>query len=60
MLIFVLFRSNLTQRFAVTDRALQNMTIWPLVVVPRDQEGRLQTHDVVNKEAFQERLNDFR
>ncbi|XP_012256293.1 receptor-type guanylate cyclase daf-11 isoform X2 [Athalia rosae] len=52
-------RSNLTQRFTVTDRALHNMTTWPLVSVPRD-ETKTQKYDVVNKEAFQERLNDFR
>ncbi|XP_015606868.1 receptor-type guanylate cyclase daf-11 isoform X2 [Cephus cinctus] len=50
-------RSNLTQRFAITDQALHNMTMWPLVSVPRDET---EAYDVVNKEAFQARLNDFR
>ncbi|XP_047360862.1 uncharacterized protein LOC124953471 isoform X3 [Vespa velutina] len=52
-------RSNLTQRFAITDHALHNMTTWPLVSVPRD-ESKTQTYDVVSKEAFQARLEDFR
>ncbi|XP_031833421.1 uncharacterized protein LOC116427335 isoform X1 [Nomia melanderi] len=52
-------RSNLTQRFAITDQALHNMTTWPLVSVPRD-ESKTQTYDVVSKEAFQARLEDFR
>lgn len=52
-------RSNLTQRFAITDQALYNMTTWPLVSVPAD-ESKTQTYDVVSKEAFQARLEDFR
>ncbi|XP_061931240.1 receptor-type guanylate cyclase gcy-17 isoform X4 [Apis cerana] len=52
-------RSNLTQRFAITDQALHNMTTWPLVSVPRD-ESKTQAYDVVSKEAFQARLEDFR
>ncbi|XP_033328040.1 uncharacterized protein LOC117221307 isoform X1 [Megalopta genalis] len=52
-------RSNLTQRFAITDQALHNMTTWPLVSVPRD-ESKTQTYDVVSKEAFQARLDEFR
>ena len=54
-----LYRSNLTQRYALTDQTLRNMTTWPLVSVPRD-EFKTQTYDVVNKEAFQARLDDFR
>jgi len=49
----------LTQRFALTDRDLHNMSTWPLVSVPRD-ESKTQTYDVVSKEAFQARLEDFR
>ncbi|XP_018346873.1 PREDICTED: uncharacterized protein LOC108751280 [Trachymyrmex septentrionalis] len=52
-------RSNLTQRFAITDQDLHNMSTWPLVSVPRD-ESKTQTYDVVSKEAFQARLEDFR
>lgn len=52
-------RFNLTQRYATTDQTLKNMTTWPLVTVPRD-ETKTQTYDVVNKEAFQARLDDFR
>lgn len=52
-------RSNLTQRFAITDQDLHNMSTWPLVSVPRD-ESKTETYDVVSKEAFQTRLNDFR
>ncbi|XP_071648798.1 uncharacterized protein [Temnothorax longispinosus] len=52
-------RSNLTQRFAITDQDLHNMSTWPLVSVPRD-ESKKQTYDVVSKEAFQARLEDFR
>ncbi|XP_072749417.1 uncharacterized protein [Anoplolepis gracilipes] len=52
-------RSNLTQRFAITDQDLHNMSTWPLVSVPRD-ESKTHTYDVVSKEAFQARLEDFR
>ncbi|XP_025158070.1 uncharacterized protein LOC105182028 isoform X1 [Harpegnathos saltator] len=52
-------RSNLTQRFSITDQDLHNMSTWPLVSVPRD-ESKTQTYDVVSKEAFQARLEDFR
>ncbi|XP_025264007.1 uncharacterized protein LOC105258860 isoform X2 [Camponotus floridanus] len=52
-------RSNLTQRFAITDQDLHNMSTWPLVSVPRD-ESKTQAYDVVSKEAFQARLEDFR
>ncbi|XP_034946269.1 uncharacterized protein [Chelonus insularis] len=52
-------RFNLTQRYAVTDQTLKNMTTWPLVTVSRD-ESNTQTYDVINKEAFQARLDDFR
>ncbi|XP_063984062.1 uncharacterized protein LOC135166059 isoform X1 [Diachasmimorpha longicaudata] len=50
---------NLTQRYAMTDETLRNLTTWPLVTVPTD-EAKTQTYDVVNREAFQARLDDFR
>lgn len=59
MVCCICSRSNLTQRFAITDQALYNMTTWPLVSVPRD-ESKTQAYDVVSKEAFQARLEDFR
>lgn len=52
-------RFNLTQRYFITDQTLMNMTTWPLASVPRD-ESKTQTYEVVNKEAFQARLDDFR
>ncbi|XP_015115006.1 receptor-type guanylate cyclase daf-11 isoform X2 [Diachasma alloeum] len=52
-------RFNLTQRYATTDETLKNLTTWPLVTVPTD-EAKTQTYDVVNREAFQARLDDFR
>ncbi|KAK0074000.1 hypothetical protein PV326_012836, partial [Microctonus aethiopoides] len=52
-------RFNLTQRYATTDETLKNMTTWPLVTVPKD-ESKVHTYHVVNKEAFQARLDDFR
>uniref|UniRef100_A0A0C9QND4 guanylate cyclase n=1 Tax=Fopius arisanus TaxID=64838 RepID=A0A0C9QND4_9HYME len=52
-------RLNLTQRYATTDETLRNLTTWPLVTVPTD-EAKTQTYDVVNREAFQARLDDFR
>lgn len=52
-------RFNLTQRYFITDQTLMNMTTWPLASVPRD-ESKTQTYDVVNKAAFQARLDDFR
>ncbi|XP_061401271.1 uncharacterized protein LOC133337023 [Musca vetustissima] len=52
-------RSNLTQRFAVTDQALNNMTTWSEVSVPTldddDDYGVL-----LNRSEFQSRLNEFR
>ncbi|XP_005177981.1 uncharacterized protein LOC101893791 [Musca domestica] len=52
-------RSNLTQRFAVTDQALNNMTTWSEVSVPtRDDDDDYGV--LLNRSEFQSRLNEFR
>uniref|UniRef100_A0A1I8PRX9 guanylate cyclase n=2 Tax=Stomoxys calcitrans TaxID=35570 RepID=A0A1I8PRX9_STOCA len=52
-------RSNLTQRFAVTDQALNNMTTWSEVSVPTSPDD--DDYEVLlNRTEFQSRLNEFR
>ncbi|XP_075168343.1 uncharacterized protein LOC142240526 [Haematobia irritans] len=52
-------RSNLTQRFAVTDQALSNMTTWSEVSVPTSPDD--DDYEVLlNRTEFQYRLNEFR
>lgn len=67
MILFLLFSfhclfissSNLTQRFAVTDQALNNMTTWSEVSVPTSPDD--DDYEVLlNRTEFQSRLNEFR
>ncbi|XP_075237672.1 uncharacterized protein LOC142333932 [Lycorma delicatula] len=50
-------RSNLTQRFNVTNLALSKMTTWPRFVLPHHNGSQTVFFD---KEAFKESLEDFR
>ncbi|XP_055911221.1 uncharacterized protein LOC129945467 isoform X3 [Eupeodes corollae] len=52
-------RSNLTQRFAVTDQALNNMSTWSEVSVPTSPDDE-DYGVLLNRSEFQNRLNDFR
>ncbi|XP_037955770.1 uncharacterized protein LOC119685537 [Teleopsis dalmanni] len=52
-------RSNLTQRFAVTDQALNNMTTWSEISVPTSPEDD-EDEVMLNRTEFQNRLNEFR
>lgn len=53
------YSSNLTQRFAVTDQALNNMTTWSEVSVPTSPDD--DDYEVLlNRTEFQSRLNEFR
>ncbi|KAE8736776.1 hypothetical protein FOCC_FOCC017769 [Frankliniella occidentalis] len=51
-------RLNLTERFAATDRALENMSSWPEMELPPSDED----DDIVvgNRSMFESRLRDFR
>ncbi|XP_067633351.1 uncharacterized protein [Eurosta solidaginis] len=52
-------RSNLTQRFTITDNALNNLTTWNEVSVPTlpdDDDFEV----MLNRTEFQNRLNEFR
>lgn len=52
-------RSNLTQSFAVTDTAINNMVTWAEVSVPTSPvENGLQVK--LNRSSFMARLDDFR
>ncbi|CAD7089726.1 unnamed protein product [Hermetia illucens] len=51
-------RSNLTQRFAITDQALNNMTTWSEVSVPSHDDEDIGV--MLNRTEFLSRLNDFR
>ncbi|XP_030381562.1 uncharacterized protein LOC115629245 [Scaptodrosophila lebanonensis] len=54
-------RANLTQRFAITDYALNNMTTWSEVSVPTAPDSDEDDMEVMlNRSEFQSRLNDFR
>lgn len=52
-------RSNLSQRFASTDQALNNMTTWAEVSVPASptEDGE---EILLNRAEFQDRLKNFR
>ncbi|XP_017024987.1 uncharacterized protein [Drosophila kikkawai] len=54
-------RANLTQRFEITDHALNNMTTWSEISVPtapdEDEDDREM---MLNRNEFQSRLNEFR
>ncbi|EDW36367.1 GL16716 [Drosophila persimilis] len=54
-------RANLTQRFAITDHALNNLTTWSEISVPtapdEDEDDREM---MLNRNDFQSRLNEFR
>ncbi|KAI9578053.1 hypothetical protein GQX74_013947 [Glossina fuscipes] len=52
-------RSNLTQRFTVTDQALNNMTTWSEVSVPTSPDDD-DEEVLLNRTEFQNRLNEFR
>jgi len=52
------FSSNLKQRFAVTDEALNNMTTWDEVSVSAMEEDGVKV--MLNRSEFINRLNDFR
>lgn len=57
----ILRRANLTQRFANTDHALNNMTTWSEISVPTAPDEDEDDREVMlNREEFQSRLNEFR
>lgn len=54
-------RANLTQRFANTDHALNNMTTWSEISVPTAPDEDEDDREVMlNRADFQSRLNEFR
>lgn len=54
-------RANLTQRFANTDHALNNMTTWSEISVPTAPDEDEDDREVMlNRAEFQSRLNEFR
>ncbi|KAH8372128.1 hypothetical protein KR093_010123, partial [Drosophila rubida] len=55
-------RANLTQRFANTDHALNNMTTWSEISVPTasEDEDEDDKEVMMNRVEFQNRLNEFR
>lgn len=56
-----ILKSNLTQRYATTDEAINNMTMWTEIIVPASPNGSEEEGEVLlNKTSFQMRLNDFR
>lgn len=57
-----MLKSNLTQRYATTDEAINNMTTWTEIIVPASPNGNTDDEGEVmlNKTSFQMRLNDFR
>lgn len=56
-----MLKSNLTQRYATTDEAINNMTSWTEITVPASPNGNEEEGEVMlNKTSFQMRLNDFR
>lgn len=57
-----MLKSNLTQRYATTDEAINNMTSWTEIIVPASPNGNADEEGQVmlNKTSFQMRLNDFR
>lgn len=56
-----ILKSNLTQRYATTDEAINNMTSWTEIIVPASPNGSEEEGEVMlNKTSFQMRLNDFR
>lgn len=52
-------RSNLTQRFSVTDQAFNNMNTWADVSVPETPEEN-GTPVMLNRTEFLDRLQAFR
>lgn len=56
-----MLKSNLTQRYATTDEAINNMTSWTEIAVPASPNASDEEAEVMlNKTSFQIRLNDFR
>ncbi|CRK95793.1 CLUMA_CG009250, isoform A [Clunio marinus] len=56
-----MLKSNLTQRYATTDEAIDNMTTWTEIIIPASPNGSDDEGEVMlNKTSFQMRLNDFR
>lgn len=55
----MIYRSNLTQRFIITDQALNNMTTWSEVSVPTSADDD-EPEELLNRTEFQIRLNEFR
>jgi hypothetical protein len=56
-----ILKSNLTQRYATTDEAINNMETWTEIIVPASPNGNEEEGDVMlNKTSFQARLSDFR
>ncbi|XP_017835379.1 uncharacterized protein LOC108594751 [Drosophila busckii] len=56
-------RANLTQRFANTDHALNNMTTWSEISVPTapdEDEDEDDKEVMLSRADFQSKLNDFR
>jgi Nitrate and nitrite sensing len=54
-------KENLTQRYATTDEAINNMTTWIEIIVPASPNGNEEEGEVMlNKTSFQMRLSDFR
>jgi hypothetical protein len=57
--------TNLTNRFAVTNEAINNMTTWTEIIIPalqRDSDNDTEEEGEVllNRTTFIARLNDFR
>ncbi|CRK87152.1 CLUMA_CG000961, isoform A [Clunio marinus] len=56
-----ILKSNLTQRYATTDEAINNMTTWTQIILPASSNTNDEVGEVMlNKTSFQMRLNDFR
>lgn len=53
-------RTNLTQRFAITDEAIKKMSQWTEIVVPASPNGTENAEVMLNRSSFQTRLEDFR
>lgn len=54
-------KSNLTQRFASTDEAINKMATWTEITVPASPNGTEDEGEIMlNKTSFQARLAEFR
>jgi hypothetical protein len=58
--------TNLTNRFEVTNEAINNMTTWTEIIIPASPKGFDNDTDedesqvMLNRTSFIARLNDFR